>query len=402
MLDLLLADESEPALARLPARRRSTSTSRACRATPGRDADEGAGDRRTPARRAPRRPIWRRCAPRAPTAGPSGSTCCWPRPRRAAGALRHAHATTTCTPRRLPRRWRVDALPTSRTHTTYAYDERVSVSHHVAHLMPRDVGASRRAWQSAGRSTRRPPACRAHRDYFGNRVAFFDAAGAARRADSSPRAPWSTGRAATAAAGHVAGLGDRCATAARDAPGVDVAWTFVFDSPLVAGGAGARAPTPPSRSRRAGRSLAGARRPHAPHPPRLPLRPRAPPPSPRRSPTSSATAPASARTSRTCRSAACARSASPARYVSGYLETSPPPGEPRARRRRRLARLGLACSSPASAGSTSIRPTTWSPADRHVTLAWGRDYADVSPIRGVILGGGEQRARVAVDLVRRG
>jgi len=32
---------------------------------------------------------------------------------------------------------------------------------------------------------------------------------------------------------------------------------------------------------------------------------------------------------------------------------------------------------------------------------WGRDYSDVSPIRGVILGGGEQRTHVAVDLVRR-
>jgi hypothetical protein len=32
----------------------------------------------------------------------------------------------------------------------------------------------------------------------------------------------------------------------------------------------------------------------------------------------------------------------------------------------------------------------------------GRDYADVSPLRGVILGGGEQRTRVAVDIVRRG
>jgi transglutaminase-like putative cysteine protease len=39
------------------------------------------------------------------------------------------------------------------------------------------------------------------------------------------------------------------------------------------------------------------------------------------------------------------------------------------------------------------------PADRHVTLAWGRDYADVSPLRGVILGGGRHAYSVAVTLV---
>jgi transglutaminase-like putative cysteine protease len=37
--------------------------------------------------------------------------------------------------------------------------------------------------------------------------------------------------------------------------------------------------------------------------------------------------------------------------------------------------------------------------DRHVTLAWGRDYDDVCPIKGVILGGGERTVSVAVDVV---
>jgi hypothetical protein len=36
--------------------------------------------------------------------------------------------------------------------------------------------------------------------------------------------------------------------------------------------------------------------------------------------------------------------------------------------------------------------------DQHVTVAWGRDYADVSPLRGVVLGGGAQRMTVAVDV----
>jgi transglutaminase-like putative cysteine protease len=38
------------------------------------------------------------------------------------------------------------------------------------------------------------------------------------------------------------------------------------------------------------------------------------------------------------------------------------------------------------------------PRDRHITLAWGRDYDDVSPIKGVILGGGRHSISVSVDV----
>ena len=48
-------------------------------------------------------------------------------------------------------------------------------------------------------------------------------------------------------------------------------------------------------------------------------------------------------------------------------------------------------------GSISIPPTT-SAAMRHVTLAWGRDYGDVSPLRGVVLGGQEHRLKVEVSV----
>ena len=37
--------------------------------------------------------------------------------------------------------------------------------------------------------------------------------------------------------------------------------------------------------------------------------------------------------------------------------------------------------------------------DSHITLAWGRDYDDVSPIKGIILGGGRHSLRVAVDVI---
>jgi transglutaminase-like putative cysteine protease len=38
------------------------------------------------------------------------------------------------------------------------------------------------------------------------------------------------------------------------------------------------------------------------------------------------------------------------------------------------------------------------PSNGHVTLAWGRDYGDVSPLRGLILGGGVHALTVAVDM----
>jgi transglutaminase-like putative cysteine protease len=38
------------------------------------------------------------------------------------------------------------------------------------------------------------------------------------------------------------------------------------------------------------------------------------------------------------------------------------------------------------------------PSTRHITLAWGRDFSDVSPLRGVTLGAGNQQIIVAVDV----
>jgi transglutaminase-like putative cysteine protease len=51
------------------------------------------------------------------------------------------------------------------------------------------------------------------------------------------------------------------------------------------------------------------------------------------------------------------------------------------------------------AGWIDVDPTNDQIAgDQHVTLAWGRDYADVAPIKGVILGGGGHTVEVAVDV----
>jgi len=95
---------------------------------------------------------------------------------------------------------------------------------------------------------------------------------------------------------------------------------------------------------------------------------------------------------------ACLRSLSlAARYVSGYLRTYPPPGKPRL--------IGADASHAwvsaycPGIGWVDVDPTNnVVPSDGHVTLAWGRDYGDVSPLRGLILGGGAHTLRVGVDM----
>ena len=96
---------------------------------------------------------------------------------------------------------------------------------------------------------------------------------------------------------------------------------------------------------------------------------------------------------------ACLRSLGlPARYVSGYLRTIPSPGH---------ARLEGADASHAwcsawcpDLGWVDFDPTNdCVPSDGHVTLAWGRDYNDVSPIHGVLLGGARHTLHVGVDVI---
>jgi transglutaminase-like putative cysteine protease len=96
---------------------------------------------------------------------------------------------------------------------------------------------------------------------------------------------------------------------------------------------------------------------------------------------------------------ACLRSLGlPARYVSGYLETIPPRGQPRlVGADASHAWVSLFCPG---IGWIDLDPTNnCLPSMRHITAAWGRDYSDVSPIRGVLLGSGEHTLSVAVDVV---
>jgi len=95
---------------------------------------------------------------------------------------------------------------------------------------------------------------------------------------------------------------------------------------------------------------------------------------------------------------ACLRSLGlAARYVSGYLRTHPPPGQPRlVGADASHAWVSAYCPG---AGWIDLDPTNnLVPSTGHVTLAWGRDYGDVSPLYGLIQGGGDHILNVAVDL----
>lgn len=89
----------------------------------------------------------------------------------------------------------------------------------------------------------------------------------------------------------------------------------------------------------------------------------------------------------------------PARYVSGYVETTPPPGT-----------VKLAGSDASHAWFAVYQPDYgWMDFDptnncqigeQHITLAWGRDYHDVTPLKGLAIGSSQQQISVAVDVIR--
>jgi transglutaminase-like putative cysteine protease len=86
-----------------------------------------------------------------------------------------------------------------------------------------------------------------------------------------------------------------------------------------------------------------------------------------------------------------------ARYVSGYLITVPPAGKPKLiGADASHAWLSIHCPG---YGWIDLDPTNnVIPQERHITIGWGRDYSDVSPIKGVLTGGGPQVLTVAVDV----
>ena len=282
-----------------------------------------------------------------------------------------------------------------RHRTTYDYDEDVSLSHHVARLTPRDLPHQRRHRHYIETSPR-AAARSSHTDHFGNTATFLTIEGphrslelvassvvevlpvSAARTEESP--PWETVR----------------DLFANDHPKAPVeAIEFIFGSPLV-----------PQRGEfgdYAKQFFAAGR----------PVReaaidlcacihrdfkfdPRA----------TTVTTPVSEffKSRRgVCQDfahfmIACLRSLGlPARYVSGYLETVPSPGQPKlAGADASHAWLSLWCGN---TGWVDLDPTNnLLPAGRHITAGSGRDFSDVSPVRGMITGSGAHSLNVAVDV----
>ena len=95
---------------------------------------------------------------------------------------------------------------------------------------------------------------------------------------------------------------------------------------------------------------------------------------------------------------ACVRSVGlPARYVSGYIETIPPPGKEKL--------IGADASHAwfsvyiPKFGWVDFDPTNnQMPKDQHIIVSYGRDYYDVPPLKGVIYSTGKNKMKVAVDI----
>ncbi len=282
------------------------------------------------------------------------------------------------------------------THTTrYSYTAPVSLCHNVAHLTPRTT--PRQACRTTGlRVTPQPAVTVTRNDYFGNPATFFTIQ--------------ESHRELTVTASHVVDVGpadlpepaatlpweavsDRLA-GDRSPAGLD-AYEFTLDSPYVAAGpdlaAYARTSFTPGRPVLAAAVDLTSRIYHD-----FKYDPRA---------TTVATPLRDVLAHRrgVCQDFAhlqvgCLRSLGlPARYVSGYLRTVQPPGQ---------ERLAGADASHAWVSVyvgdgrwVDLDPTNDRPAsDQHVLLAWGRDYDDVSPVKGVILGGGRHTVSVEVDV----
>jgi len=299
--------------------------------------------------------------------------------------------------------------------TTYEYEELVSIGHNEVRLEPRVT--STQVCLSSELVIEPTPAVRASgRDYFGNPTSFFtlqephhrmvliakSELGLAAARDPEPGAgpAWDALREGLHGDVSVAGLGAREMTFASD---------FVPVSPVFAAYA--------QPSFEPGRPIFDAvrdltRRVHG----EFEYRPGA---------TSVTTPVADVLEQRhgVCQDfahlqIACLRALGlPARYVSGYIHTRAPEGRPPEDRppeerpreaqpaddRARLvgadashAWLSVWCGE---AGWVDVDPTNdLVVGDQHVTLAWGRDYGDVSPIKGVILGGGGHTIEVAVNV----
>ncbi len=96
---------------------------------------------------------------------------------------------------------------------------------------------------------------------------------------------------------------------------------------------------------------------------------------------------------------ACLRSVGiPARYVSGYIETLPPKGKPKLEGSD-ASHAWISVYIP-EMGWCEFDPTNnMIPQQRHIITAYGRDFADISPLKGIIFSSGDHKVKVEVDVI---
>jgi transglutaminase-like putative cysteine protease len=282
-------------------------------------------------------------------------------------------------------------------HTTaYRYDEEVSSSYGQMHLLPREF-PGQRCIRSEVVIEPPPDDYRERSDFFGNRMAYFEirtghlnlSVGTTSWIEVGPEFR-------KHAAAAVADAGMRWEEA-RPAPGDFEGLEFLLDSPLVATSAGLAA---------YGRSVFTDGRPLIEALTDLAIRVH----------TDFAFKPGATKVSTTadevlagrvgvCQDFAhlvigCMRSLGlAARYVSGYLETLPPPGRPRMQGSD-VSHAWASVLVPGG-GWIDIDPTNRQLVnDRYVVTAWGRDYSDVPPLKGIIFTEGTKHdLDVLVDVI---
>jgi len=280
--------------------------------------------------------------------------------------------------------------------TNYEYESPVSVSQHVARLSPRTT-VSQRCEQFALEIAPLPTLRKARADYFGNELCLFSIQEVHQQLQITSRS-----RVTVAAGLNVVAAEslpwEQVAALFRDpvSPEVVQPYEFVFDSPQV----------------RVSFELADyARESFAPNTPQLvgareltrriftdfKYDPKA---------TTVATPLEEVWAKRrgVCQdfahlAIACLRSLGlPARYVSGYLRTRPPAGQPRLVGAD-ASHAWFSVFTPKS-GWLDFDPTNnCQPSGEHITVAYGRDFGDVSPVAGIITGGGQHEVKVSVDVV---
>ena len=281
--------------------------------------------------------------------------------------------------------------------TTYGYEELVSICHDEVHLEPRTTPFQRcRRMRLTIEPT--PAVLSGERDYFGNPTSFFTVQEPHHRLTVTARSELEVTPAGAPAPERTPAWEALRARVQRErSRGALAAFEMTFESPHVQLAEGFAAYAAPSF---------GAERPvldaaldltHRIHADFV-YRPGA---------TSVATPVAEAFQARegVCQDfahvqIACLRALGlPARYVSGYIRTQPKEGG--------AALLGADASHAwvsvwcGDLGWIDLDPTNdVMTSDQHVTLAWGRDYGDVAPLKGVIRGGGAHTVTVAVDVTR--